>query len=200
MQEVLATGAIVLATVLTLVFLVPQIAKLIRTGDSAGVSTTWPALGVLSNIGWTGYLAHEALWASLVAPVGATAGYSVTMWALARTGRPLGPSLGRAAGFGAVLVATLLVGGWTALGVALGLSFGVMMAPSIWVAFRTPDPSGIAPGTWWLGLAEGLLWGFYGWHHADEGILTFAAIAIAGSVAMLLRYWVTRPAAAKAAT
>jgi hypothetical protein len=116
------------------------------------------------------------------------------MWALARTGRPLGPSLGRAAGFGAVLVAALLIGGWTALGVALGLSFGVMMAPSIWVAFRTPNPSGIAPGTWWLGLAEGLLWGLYGWHHADEGILTFSAIAIAGSVLMLGRSWATRPA------
>ena len=99
-----------------------------------------------------------------------------------------------------MLTATPLIGGWTALGVALGLSFGVMMAPSIWVAFRTPDPSGIAPVAWWLGLAEGLLWGFYGWHHADEGLLTFTAIAIAGSVAMLLRYWVTRPAAAKAAT
>ena len=126
MREALATGAIVLATVLTLVLVVPQIAKLVRTGDSAGVSTTWPALGVLSNIGWTVYLAHEALWASLVAPVGATAGYAVTMWALARTGRPLGPSLGRAAGFGALLVAALLIGGWTALGVALGLSFGVI--------------------------------------------------------------------------
>ena len=82
--------------------------------------------------------------------------------------------------------------------VALGLAFGVMMFPSLWVAYRTPNPSGIAPGTWWVGIAEALLWGFYGWHHADAGVITFAITALVGSAAMLARYRATRNRAAAA--
>ena len=192
MRELLANVAVVAATVVTLVFLVPQIIKLTRTGDSAGVSTTWPAIGLVSNIGWFIYFVHEAFWVSLVAPLGAAVGYGVTLWALARTGRSLAASSVRGTLSGLVLVAITLVAGWTALGVALGLAFGVMMAPSLWVAFTTPNPSGISPGTWMLGIAEGALWGFYGWHHVDAGILTFSAIAVIGSAAMLARYTATR--------
>lgn len=192
MRETLANIAVIAATVATLTFLVPQIVKLVRTGDSAGVSTTWPAIGFLSNLGWAVYFIHEALWASVAAPVGAFAGYGVTLWVLARIGRPLGASYARGGVFTAVLVAITAAFGWTALGVALGLSFGVMMAPTLWTAYRTPDPSGISPGTWWLGVVEALLWGFYGWHYADAGIITFSITALAGAIAMLARYSATR--------
>ena len=192
MTELLANLAVVVATAVTFVFLLPQIVKLIRTRDSAGVSTTWPAIGVVSNVGWVVYLAQQTLWLSVAAPVGAVVGYGATLWALGSTGRPLRASFVRGAWFGLLLVGIAAGLGWTALGVALGLSFGVMMAPSLWTAFRTPDPSGISPGTWWLGIVEALLWGFYGWHHADAGILSFAVIALLGSAAMLGRYGWTR--------
>lgn len=193
----LANLAVVLATLATLSFLVPQIVKLIRTGDSAGVSTTWPAIGLTANVGWFVYFVHQRLWLSLAAPFGAVVGYVVTLWALARTGRLLTASYLRGAVFTGTMVATTVVAGWTALGVLLGLSFGLMMLPSLWVAFRTPDPSGISPGTWWLGVAEAFLWGFYGWYHADAGIVTFAITAVIGSGAMLARYAVTRPGPAR---
>ena len=77
-------------------------------------------------------------------------------------------------------------------------SFGVMLAPSLWTAYRTPDPSGVSPGTWWLGFTEGFLWGIYGWHHADAGILSFAIIAVVGSLLMVARYYATRPVLAPA--
>jgi len=70
MQDLLANIAVAVATLATLFFLVPQIVKLVRTGDSAGVSTTWPAIGFISNIGWFVYFIHEALWASLLARSG----------------------------------------------------------------------------------------------------------------------------------
>lgn len=192
--SLLANLAVILATAATLAFLIPQIVKLVRTGDSSGVSTTWPAIGLTANVGWFVYFVHQRLWASLAAPFGAVVGYVVTLWALARTGRPLGLSAVRGAVFAITMVATALIGGWTALGILLGLSFGLMMLPSLWVAYRTPDPSGISPGTWWLGVVEAFLWGFYGWHHADAGILTFAVTAVVGSGAMLVRYAATRPA------
>ncbi len=192
MQDLLANIAVAAATLVTLFFFVPQIVKLMRTGDSAGVSTTWPAIGFASNIGWFVYFIHEALWASLLAPLGAATGYAVTLWALARTGRPLGRSYLRGVVFGSVLVVTTALAGWTTLGVALGLSFGVMMTPSLWTAYRTPNPSGISAGTWWLGVAEAVLWGFYGWHNADAGIITFAVTALLGSAGMLARLAATK--------
>ena len=51
MDQALANVAVVATTVGTIAFLVPQISKLIRTEDSAGVSTTWAALGLVTNAG-----------------------------------------------------------------------------------------------------------------------------------------------------
>jgi uncharacterized protein with PQ loop repeat len=187
-----ATAAVIAATATTLAFLVPQIIKLIRTGDSAGVSTSWPALGFASNVGWFVYMINQGLWASTVAPFGAAIGYAVTLWALQRTGRPLMSSYIRGAVFSVGLVAVTASAGWEALGVTLGLSFGVQLAPSLWTAFTTADPSGISPGTWWLGAAEAVLWGYYGLYHADAGIITFGVVAALGSVAMLSRFYATR--------
>jgi uncharacterized protein with PQ loop repeat len=192
MRELLANVAVIAATATTFTFLLPQIFKLVRTRDSSGVSTTWPAMGFVSNIGWFGYFVHEALWASIVAPLGASIGYAVTLWALARTGRPLNRSAMRGILLGALLICTTAIAGWTTLGVALGLTFAVMMIPTLTAAFATPDPSGISPGTWWIGMLEAALWGFYGWHHADAGILTFSATAAIGSGLMLGRYHATR--------
>jgi hypothetical protein len=67
-----------------------------------------------------------------------------------------------------------------------------MLAPSIWTAYRTPDPSGVSPGTWWIGLAEALLWGYFGLYHTDAGIITFGVVGIVGSSLMLVRYHTTR--------
>lgn len=196
MREFVANVAIIAATLATLTFVIPQVVKLVRTGDTSGVSATWPAVGFAANAGWTVYFVHQALWLSIPAAAGALTGYLVTMWVLWRTGGLGAASLVRGGLFAALLVLATGVGGWTTLGVLLGLSFLVMMAPALWEAFATPNPSGIAPGTWWLGVAEGFLWGVYGWHHADTGLIVFALTAIVGSVAMLGRYHATRPAAA----
>jgi len=51
MNEILANIAVVAATMGTIAFLVPQITKLIRTGDSSGVSTAWASLGLVTNVG-----------------------------------------------------------------------------------------------------------------------------------------------------
>ena len=68
MNQTLANVAVVAATVGTIAFLVPQISKLIRTGDSAGVSTTWAALGLVTNVGWFAYMINQSLWVAILAP------------------------------------------------------------------------------------------------------------------------------------
>lgn len=192
MTETLANIAIVAATAGTITFLLPQIVKLVRTGDSAGVSSTWPALGFVTNVGWFTYVISQELWPAMLAPFVTFVSYAVTLWALARTGRELKGSMFRGGAWTLLLAGTAILGGWTALGIVLGLSYGVMLAPSVWTAFRTDDPSGISPGTWWIGVAEALLWGYYGLFHFDRGIITFGVVGTIGSTLILARYYSTR--------
>lgn len=192
MNQTLANIAVVLATISTVTFLLPQIVKLVRTRDSEGVSTTWPALGFVINVGWLVYLISQELWASLFAPFATFLAYAVTMWAVGRTGRDLSKSYLRGLFAAGVLTTAAIFGGWEVLGVVLGVSYGVMLTPSIWTAYRTAIPSGISPLTWWIGLLEALLWGYYGWFHSDQGILTFMVVGVVGSGLMLLRYYSTR--------
>ncbi len=198
MNQTLANIAVVLATISTVSFLLPQIIKLVRSGDSDGVSTTWPALGFVINVGWFIYLIAQELWASVFAPFATFVAYAVTMWAVGRTGRDLSTSYLRGAVAAALLTATAILGGWEILGVVLGLAYGVVLAPSIWTAYRTSIPSGISPLTWWIGLVEALLWGYYGWFHSDRGIITFMVVGVIGSGVMLLRYYTTRSRATPA--
>lgn len=57
----LATFALVVATVLAAVSLLPQILKLVRTGDPRGVSATWPAISLVTNAAWSVYLIQAGL-------------------------------------------------------------------------------------------------------------------------------------------
>ncbi|CAN5874068.1 hypothetical protein BH23ACT4_BH23ACT4_17230 [soil metagenome] len=192
MNQTLANIAVVLATISTVSFLLPQIIKLVRTGDSDGVSTTWPALGFVINVGWFVYLIAQELWASVFAPFATFVAYAVTMWAVGRTGRGLSRSYLRGIVTAGVLAVVAIGGGWEVLGVVLGIAYGVVLAPSIWTAYRTSIPSGISPLTWWIGLIEALLWGYYGWFYSDRGIMTFMVVGVIGSGLMLGRYYATR--------
>jgi len=199
MSQILANIAVIAATIGTVTFLIPQILKLLRTRDSAGVSTTWPALGFVTNVGWFAYVIAQSLWAAILAPFVTFISYGVTLWALARTGRDLSAGYRRGLAWAGLLIATTIFGGWDVLGVVLGLSYGVMLSPSLWTAFRTVVPSGVSPGTWWIGTAEATLWGYYGLYNADAGIVTFGVVGIVGSTLMLLRYYLTRRVAEVAA-
>ena len=192
MNQTLATIAVVAATTASVALLIPQIVKLVRTGDSAGVSSVWPSLGFVSNIGWLSYMVSQGFWIATLAPLAATITYAVTLRALAATGRAMRASYVNGLAWGALLVVIGLVGGWITLGVVLGLTYGVQLAPAVVSAYRTANPSGIAAGTWWIGLVEALLWGYFGLFHRNPGILTFAAVALVGTVAILFRYYWTR--------
>jgi len=199
----LASTAAIAGTVLAVLALVPQILKLYRTGLVDGVSPTWAAFGLVTNVAWTAYLAQEGLWLTVPATVLVSVAYAMTFTLLVRAGVGISTPVIAAAVWGAALLVVAAVGGWSALGIVLGLSHAVQAAPSIWTAYRSPTPRGIAPGTWAIALAEGLLWGYYGWWYADVPLVLFAVVASAASVAMLARYGATRhhwlePAASRA--
>ncbi|MFO7548593.1 MAG: hypothetical protein R6X29_06960 [Acidimicrobiia bacterium] len=184
--------AVVVATILAAIFLLPQIVKLARTGDSTGVSATWPALGAVTNVGWFAYLSSQQLWLSVPSTVLMMVFYSTVLRYLARTGRSIrGPAI-RGLVWGLMLLAVFRMGGWETLGLVLGLSYAVQLAPSVWTAYRTPAPSGISPGTWWLGGIEAVLWGVYGWGYQDVPIMIFAGVGVVVSSLMLGRFYATR--------
>ena len=188
----LASVAVVSATVLAAVGLVPQVAKLIRTRIPDGVSVTWAAFGVVTNLAWTVYLTSQRLWLALPSVVLIVAAYLATVAILWRLGAPRRFTTILSAIWAGTLTLVGITLGWPGLGIVLGFSYAVQVAPGIWVAYRTARPDGIAPATWVIGFVEGMLWGYYGWWHADLPLMLFAVVAGVASIAMLARYATTR--------
>ena len=90
-------------------FLVPQIIKLIRTRDSSGVSSTWPALGFVINVGWFFYMIHNEHWVAVFAPLVTFVSYAVILWALSRSGRILSASYVRGILWTGLLIAVTFI-------------------------------------------------------------------------------------------
>jgi hypothetical protein len=63
----------------------------------------------------------------------------------------------------------------------------LQVTPSVWTAYRTHQPSGIARGTWLLILAELLCWGLYGLHQSDPRLAVLGWTGVAASVLVLAR-------------
>jgi len=118
--------------------------------------------------------------------------YGFLFVALVRFGAPARSAVVGGVAWAALLTAATVVGGWSALGAVLGVSYAVQVAPSLWTAWRTYAPTGISPGTWVLVLVQVVLWGYYGMVEQDWAIKGFALIGIASSLLMLLRWATTR--------
>ena len=188
MTEFLANAALVTATVLAGTSLIPQIVKLVRSRDPAGVSATWPSIGVVSNGAWSTYLIHEGLWPASISTLLMVAFFSVVLWALHRAGSPIRASIWRGVGWATTLVVVTVFAGWFVLGTVLGFSQFLQVAPALLTAYRTDRPTGIAPATWAIAGTEGTLWGYYGWFHGDIPIMIFAATFVTTAILMLARY------------
>lgn len=183
----LADGAVIAATIMAWWSLIPQIRRLLRTGDPAGVSGTWPALGLVSNAAWTVYLVSQELWAAVPSTTVMVGFYAVVLWTLRRTGMALAGVAVRGAAAGAVALATWAAGSWAGLGLLLGWAYAPQLAPAVWAAYRTVDPSGISPGTWMLIGIEAGLWIFYGVAMEDTPVVIFGAVGVVAAGLILAR-------------
>ena len=61
-----------LAAILAVPQFLPQLARLRRTGETAGVSWSWAALTSLNNAAWGCYFALSGFWTALVPAISAT--------------------------------------------------------------------------------------------------------------------------------
>jgi uncharacterized protein with PQ loop repeat len=165
----------------------PQLARVWRSGDTAGVSWSWAALTSVSNGGWIAYFALSRLWTSLVPAISATVLAGVLAALLARRGPVPRRSALVTAGWAALLALSWALAGRAGIGTALTVSFVLQVAPSVWTAWRTRHPTGISRGTWLLVLAELLCWALYGPHVADARLTVLGCTGVSASLLMLAR-------------
>ena len=174
------------AAVLAVPQFLPQLARLRRTGETAGVSWSWAALTSINNAAWAGYFALSGFWTALVPAISATvlAGTLAVMLAR-RAGFPRRPAA-LVLAWAALLIAGGL-SGRAGLGTALTVAFGLQVTPSVWTAYRADRTAGIATGTWLLIFGELLCWGVFGIYQADPRLIVLGTTGVTASLLVLAR-------------
>lgn len=180
------------AAVLAVPQFLPQLARLRRTGETAGVSWSWAALTSINNAAWAGYFALSGFWTALVPAFSATllAGTLAVMLTRRGAGIPRRPAA-LALAWAALLLFAAGLSGRAGLGTALIAAFLLQVTPSVWTAYRADHTTGIATGTWLLIFGELLCWGVFGIYQADPRLIVLGATGVAASLLVLAR--VTRP-------
>jgi uncharacterized protein with PQ loop repeat len=176
------------AAILAVPQFLPQLARLRRTGETAGVSWSWAALTSVNNAAWAGYFAMSGFWTALVPAISATvlAGALAVLLARSGDGVPRRPAA-LALAWTALLIAAAALFGRAGLGTALIAAFLVQVTPSVWTAYRSDRTTGIAAGTWLLICGELLCWGIFGVYRSDPRLIVLGATGVAASLLVLAR-------------
>lgn len=159
----------------------PQILKLRRTHDPAGVSWAWATLTSLNNGAWFAYFLLSAYWSALVPSSAATVLAGVLAIMLPASRRAVVPI----AAWAALLAVAYVVAGRNGLGTLLTAAFVIQVSPSIWTAYRTRHPTGISRGTWMLVLGELTCWATFGLYRSDPRLIVLGFTGITASMLML---------------
>ena len=176
------------AAILAVPQFLPQLARLRRTGETAGVSWSWAALTSVNNAAWASYFALSGFWTALVPAISATvlAGALAVMLARRLAGIPR-RSAALALAWAALLIAAASLFGRAGLGAALTVAFLLQVTPSVWAAYRADRTTGIAAGTWLLIFGELLCWGVFGIYESDPRLIVLGATGVAASLLVLAR-------------
>jgi hypothetical protein len=170
---------------------VPQILKLRRTNDTAGLSTSWALLTGINNGAWFGYFAASRYWFALLPASSA-----------ALLGGGLGIMLSRRHSITAR--SKVVIGAWIIvlaaaasldrrlLGATLTGAFLVQVIPAVTTAYRTRHPTGIARGTWLLVLGELSCWVAFGAAQHDGPLIALGTTGVITALLMLNRTRTTR--------
>jgi len=141
MPELLA----IVATLLTATFLVPQIARLLSSGETAGLSSVWAGFGVVTNLAWVAYVGTQGLWVASIAPTMAVVSYSITLFLIVR--RTPGIGWWRSSfWYSASLFAAEALMGPAGLRLLLAMTPAVQLMPRCDRGLRRPPPHRSSPG------------------------------------------------------
>ena len=187
------TALALVASAVFLVRLVPQPARLARSGVDAGVSPLAALNAVIGTVAWLVYGLDAGLpvvWiVSLLALVPGV--WTVALLRSATTAR----DLTWAAAWVAVLAAAATAG---VFGLALAAGVVVSSGPQVVAAVRSEQLSGLAPATWWLAIADAVTWGAYGLALGDAALTGYGVVLLASALIVLSRIRVTSASVALA--
>ncbi len=172
----------IVASAVFLVRLLPQPARLARTGVADGVSPMAALNAVLSAIAWTIYGVEASLPIVWVVSVLALFPGIWTVWLLRYSVRR---SDVVGAGAWALIIAVAL--GMGDLGSVLPLSVATSMGPQVVAALRGSDLTGIASMTMWVALLDAAAWGGYGMVIGDRPLALYGLVLSASAITVLLR-------------
>ncbi|MAT05566.1 MAG: hypothetical protein CL424_11045 [Acidimicrobiaceae bacterium] len=198
MSPQLLTVVVIAANVLGGAMAIPQARKLLRSRRVEGVSPTWAAVSAAVNAAWIPYgFATGDVGIVPVSVVSVLAYLSIAA-GICRYGHlPVGAAVARmltsAAAVLVVPAVVLVVEGWVAAGVTLGVFYGVQLTPAVVTVYRTVDVSGVSLATWVIAFVEAALWGIYGLGRGDAGLLSLAASGMFMATLVLVRLAARRP-------
>lgn len=173
-----------LAGALLVARMAPQPLRIRRTGATGGVSALGAACWFGNDLGWLVY-SHQAGLLAIAVPSAVLVVLDLALIGL------LAPVATRRAIAGggcwvlAIVGAALVGQGALALALVAGSATGTL--PHAFHALRSADLSGIAPMTWMLGLADGALWGVYGWSRQDLPSVSYAILTMLTATVVLWR-------------
>ncbi len=184
---------LVIANVCGAGMIVPQVVRLRRSDDMAGVSVGWTGVGLGLNGWWAIYGVARELWGLLPVSVVALLLYGVMAAQMITIGRRRAVTVGPRLGAGLIVTTALPAlalwsGDWSSLGLTLGLAYAVQFLPALIAAVVATTRSGISSGTWAMALIEASVWLVYGLQLDDLALVVGGAggAITAGAILMLL--------------
>ncbi len=179
------------ANVLGAGMIVPQVLKIQRSNDFAGVSGVWVGVGIGMNLWWVAYGVQAQLWGLVPVSVAAIVLYSIIGVQLSKlVGASGRRSLALGAfGLGSVPLPFLVLFGWSAAGLVIGLCYGLQFAPAVLSALRSRQLGGISALTWSMALAEAIIWFIYGTSADDRALMVGGGGGALMALIILLRLY-----------
>lgn len=179
----------------SLLFVWPQVVRLVRTGDVDGVSVPATLWASVAYVLWMIYGGREGLPFVVLANLQATVGFLLVVVLAARR-RPEPPVVWAAAATGAVLLATAALAAPTAAVGAMAIVAGSSgFVPQTIVALREDDLSGLSITTYLLIALSTSVWAAYGIAEADPFLVapTVLILPCALLIAARIRLTSRRP-------
>lgn len=191
------TMVAIMANVLGAAMALPQTRKLLSTRSVEGVSITWAAASATVNACWIVYGFGVGDLGIVPVSIVSVIAYIIIGVGIYRFSPTSGRHVVVPAIVTGVVVMTvpliaLLVGGWVAAGLALGVLYGVQLLPAVVTVYRTVDVSGVSLATWVIAVVEAVLWGFYGLANVDAGLIALAVTGTMMSSLVLARLLLRR--------
>jgi uncharacterized protein with PQ loop repeat len=178
----------VVMVALAALYALPQWLKVRRTGSVEGVSLAATSNAFISCVAWVVYGAALGDLAVLLTCLAALPSLGATTWILVKN-HASREGMVTTWVWTAALVAAALVAPWTQVPIEalLGASIAWYVAPAAWMAWTSVDVTGIAPGAWFVLLADAVVWLLYSLLTGINAGILYAVIAGAGALLVLAR-------------